>query len=586
MWQNLASRRLKLLFLAVFFCGGVSLAVSAQQPKKEVVLVFPFENEKTEQPEHNWLGESFAVSLSDLFQKSGLAVIANDERAAIYQRLKLAPQSLPSRATIIKVARDNGASLAIIGKYEAIPGDTETPAALRVTARAIRVAEGRLTTETMPDGRQAYYTYDVSGALNELQTLQGRLAYHILSKLVKPFTYTQNQLLNQATETPAAAFDAYVKARQVDPEDFEKREKLLKYALTIYDKERAGAVYPAAAFTLAELYYNRRDWRNAADYFSRLDKETPQYIEAAFKASICYWQLNDLERALASIVPLTTKTQLTSVYNNAGAIALQAARGERDAAVRQELLARGLQLLERGAFYSTDATVQFNYAYGLMLNGNFDQAVIEWRKVLAVSNNDGMAQFLYAKTLAQSTQKDLADLADEKARQQLSGEYARWQQAWEQSGANLQVAIKLQSYNREQPLQARLTDYAAPTRQELDETNLLSKAREFYQAGLNEEALAELRRVLLSEPQNAQAYLLVGLIQQRQGDLEKAVSALKTALFWDSKLAAAHIMLGKIFMGQKDCQQALVYAESALAIEPNNPEAMALKRNLDVNGCR
>jgi tetratricopeptide (TPR) repeat protein len=110
--------------------------------------------------------------------------------------------------------------------------------------------------------------------------------------------------------------------------------------------------------------------------------------------------------------------------------------------------------------------------------------------------------------------------------------------------------------------------------------DLLAKARDLYQAGRDDEALPELHRVVMLEPTNAEAYLLSGRINQRRGDQEAAIAALKTAIFWDPKLIDAHILLGRIFLERGDRGEATKYATSAMTIDSNNQEAIALQRQV------
>ena len=110
--------------------------------------------------------------------------------------------------------------------------------------------------------------------------------------------------------------------------------------------------------------------------------------------------------------------------------------------------------------------------------------------------------------------------------------------------------------------------------------DLLTKARELYQAGRDDEALPELHRVVMIEPTNAEAYLMSGRINLRRGDQEAAIAALKTAIFWDPRLIDAHILLGKIFLERGDRGEATKYATSAMNIDPNNQEAIALQRQV------
>ncbi len=90
-----------------------------------------------------------------------------------------------------------------------------------------------------------------------------------------------------------------------------------------------------------------------------------------------------------------------------------------------------------------------------------------------------------------------------------------------------------------------------------------------------------LRKVLVIEPMSAEAYLLLGNIHLRRGDLEQSVSSMKTALFWDNRMIDAHVALGKIYLQKGDCLQAKNYAASALAIEEENQDASGLARQVE-----
>src|SRR5437660_6879946 len=143
--------------------------VSAQTTSAtDIVLVLPFEN-VSDHPEYNWIGESFADSLSALLNKPGLIVITSDERAVAYQRLRLPLTVLPSRATAIKIARELKASMIVIGTYNVVlpPGQvdkskaqTSKPlASIAGEARVIRVNEGRMAGDIF-DGAWAPRVYD------------------------------------------------------------------------------------------------------------------------------------------------------------------------------------------------------------------------------------------------------------------------------------------------------------------------------------------------------------------------------------------------------------------------------------------
>lgn len=569
------------LVLAAFTLFSAS-RVAAQTPaSSDVVMILPFEN-TSNLPEYNWVGESFADSLSQLLNVPGLVVVSSDERELAYQRLRLPLTILPSRATSIKLAREAKATMIVLGTYNISPAQGETPASLQGMARVIKVNEGRLMGETTPDGTWLTREYSFGGALTTLQSMQGRLAYQILYNRDKALPFSQNQFVQLATKVPQRAFEAYVKGVQTN--DKERRTNYLKNAMRSYAEANAGATYPEAAFELGHIYFSQGDWKNAAEYFSKLQKKDPHYAEAAFHASLAYWRLNDYTRALAVLMPLTADTPLTSIYNNAGAISVQAARAEKTPEERNRLLTQSLTYLARAAESSPDdPTVRFNYAYALFLSGKYAEAADQLRPVITADPRDGQAYFLFAKSLERTGRAEAAAAADDQARRYLQV-YAKWQTEWQKSQTTADVPLRLRPFNRDDYFgilrggNGGATADASATGSPQD---LLAKARELYAAGRDEEALPELRRVLTIEPMSAEAYLLIGRINQRRGDQDAAISALKTTIFWDAKMIDAHILLGRIYLELGDRAQAMAYARNAIQIDPNNQEAIALQRQVE-----
>ncbi len=564
-------------------CFGQSAAAG------DVVMVLPFEN-TSNRPEYNWVGESFADSLADLLNKPGLLVISSDQRELAYQRLKLPETVIPSRATAIKLAREAKATMIVIGTYSVIPAQDESQpdaakqekdkssaeAYVQLTARVIKVNEGRTLGE-MLDGGWATRQFDFGGPLTTLQNIHGRLAYQILYQRDKALPYSQNQLVQEATKVPQKAFEAYVKAVQLSERD-PRRVNYLKNAMRLYGDAIGGAVYPQAAFELGRFYLLEGKWKDATEYFTRLQKKDPHYAEAAFYAALGYAKLGDLGHALAAIVPLSSDVPLIGIYNNAGAIAVQASREEKKDEERARLLAQGTSFLARAAESSTDdPLVHFNYALALFLSGKYAEAADQLKPVITADPRDGQAYFLYAKSLEKVGKTETANAADDQARRYLLPTYAKWQTEWQKSQTVNGVAARLRDVlNRDDVY--NLTRSPAVT--ETGTEDLLAKARDLYQAGRDEEALPELHRVVMLEPTNAEAYLLSGRINLRRGDPEAAIAALKTAIFWDPKLIDAHILLGRIFLERGDRGEATKYATSAMTIDANNQEAIALQRQV------
>jgi tetratricopeptide (TPR) repeat protein len=580
--------------------AALLLVISAPAPARaqtqvggDVVMVLPFEN-TSNRPEYNWVGESFADSLAELLNKPGLIVVSSDEREIAYQRLRLPETVIPSRATAIKLAREAKASLIVIGTYAVMPPQEEaksdkaksdkakpsSEAFVQVTARVIKVNEGRTLGEIL-DGGWATRQFDFGGPLTTLQNIQGRLAYQILYQRDKALPFSQNQLVQEATKIPQRAFEAYVKGVQLSDRD-PKRANYLKNAVRFYSDANGGAIYPQAVFELGRFYMIDGKWKEATEYFGKLEKKDPHYAEAAFYAGLGYAKMGDFGHALAALVPLSSEMRLIGIYNNAGAVAVQASREEKKEQERGRLLAQGTSFLARAAESSPDdQMVHFNYAFALFLAGKYAEAADQLRPVITSDPRDGQAYFLFAKALEKIGKTEAANAADDQARRYLQA-YAKWQTEWQKSQTTNGVSVRLRDVlNREDVFRVIRDEAIAANADRRSPTeDLLAKARELYSAGRDDEALPELHRVVMIEPTNAEAYLLSGRINQRRGDQEAAIAALKTAIFWDPKLIDAHILLGRIFLERGDRGEATKYAASAMTIDPNNQEAIALQRQV------
>ena len=568
-----------------------SKSALAQQSSAETVVILPFEN-LSDHPEYNWIGESFADSLSALLNKPGLIVVSADERAVAYQRLRLPLTVLPSRATAIKIARELKASMIVIGTYNVSLAATSPDksnenekalATIAGEARVVRVNEGRMAGDVF-DGAWAPRVYDFGGTVTDLQKMNGELAYQILFQRDRALSFSRNQLVQEATNVPPQAFEAFMKGLLTDPRD-PTRAIYLKNALKLYAKNNGGAVYAQAAFELGRFYFDQGQWKEAAEYLTMVQKKEPHFGEAQFYAGLAYWKVGDVQKALAVLVPLADEKvmPLVAVYNNAGALSIAAAREEKKPEERTRLLLQAATLLSRAVDSSPDDTmVLFNYAYALFLAEKYPEAAEKLQKVVAADQRDGQAYFLLAKAQEKAGHVELANGADNLARIYLQNSYAKWQTEWQKSQTipNLTLRsrdvlnrVDLSDLGRRQAVDAAKADNAQEA---------LNKIRELYQQGRDDEAMAEIRKLLAIEQTNAEAFLLSGQINQRRGDQEAAIAALKTAIFWDPppKMIEAHILLGRIFLERGDLGEARKYAASAMNIDPNNQEAMALQRQV------
>lgn len=589
----ISSLALSILFLAA------SGDVRAQRAA-DVVLVLPFEN-TSDKPEFNWVGESFALSLSELLRVPTLNVVSNSERKLIQQRLRIPLTSLPSLATSLKLARESGATLLISGKYNIVPAQADTAATLNLTAKIIRVNEGRFLSEVL-DGRQVQRDIILNDALGNLQTMQGQVAYQILYQRDKALPFSQNQLIESANKVPARAFEAYIKGLLTPAS--EARENYFRNALRLYQDVTPEGTFADAALELGHLYLGQRKFSDAVESFERVInanqrcKETARnenkighcndesFAEASFYIGLIKWQQSNYEQALAVLRPLAEDLKLTSVYNTLGSIAVQASRAEKKNEARAAaLLTEGLELLKRAAESSPeDLNVRFNYGLALFLHGDAVESAAQMRPIIAARPSDGETYYVLSKALAQQNDPTAAAI-DNQARTFLtaSNRYANLEKEWLKSKTIADIALRVEQPQRKDFVSVVLSRrHAAPVTTVVNETDsLLNQARTHFKNGNDDEAMTVIRRVLAGEPMSAESYLILGKIHLRRGDLDQAISSFKTAIFWDNRQIDAHVSLGKIYLERGDCLQVKNYSASAMEIDRENQDAIALQRQAE-----
>lgn len=590
--------------------------ISIHAQATDTVIVLPFEN-ASGKPEFNWVGESFADSLSDLLvekevKSSGLNVISNLERKLVQENLRIPLTNIPSLATSIRIAQKAKASILIYGTYKIVPQQDDIAASILVEARIIKVNEGKFLVESFNDGSRKMLKIVLNDALANLQTIEAKVLVEMLKQLGRNLTIVENDVIKVATKVPAKAFEAYIKGLLTPVSDAQRREGYFKNAMRLYSEAKADEsdeiykTYVDVALELGHFYLNQKQNQNAISYFSQVisavercnedakkvnrravckDNES---AEATFYTGLLYWQQGNYEQALAVLSPLADDWKLTSVYNTLGAIAVQAWRSEKKDVTKAARLNQGIDFLKT-AYESApdDLNIGFNYGLALFLNENYAEARDVLLKVTTENpkQKDGEIYFILGKTFQKLGDPVKSKEADDNARRMLTdnNRYARLEEDWK-NAKNDGLTLRVEQPPRDKFVSVVLikkqNEMVAET--PTNETSgMLEQARGFIKAGKDDEAMQLLRRVLASDPINAEVYLLRGKIYLNQANLDEASNQLKTALFYDNGLIDAHVFLAKIFLEKKDCLQAQSYVASALAIDANNQDALGMQRQVE-----
>lgn len=92
------------------------------------------------------------------------------------------------------------------------------------------------------------------------------------------------------------------------------------------------------------------------------------------------------------------------------------------------------------------------------------------------------------------------------------------------------------------------------------------------------ESLKIIQAILKQDPENAEAFFMMGLTFREEGKTDNAINAFQTAVENEPDLIDAWIILGKLFYG-KDDPRALQYFDNAVRLAPTNIAAHHTRAN-------
>lgn len=386
------------------FAQGFSFIIpssNASVTPADAVVVMPFEN-RSQIPKYNWICDSFAILIGDVLDAHGVSVVNIDKRNLAFEKIRLSPSDLLTRAAMIRVAGAAQANLALVGEFDI--GEAKESVTISITARLIETREGRLV---------GAKTFNYSGSLSDLQEWQGQLAWNIVYERNLAPPYSKEHMLRRAKQFPPAAYESFVKG--VQTRDLKLRESFLLRAIQECENSGGAGYFPQAIYELGLLYYRQADFAESAKLLKRLSKDDPIYAESLFYLGLAAYKAGDANEATSAFERLIELAPSAEVVNNAGVALL--AKGENE---------RALQHLRRALSNSpNDALYRFNLGYAQLRARNFAEAVQHLRAVTQADPRDGEAQFLLAKALEASGQQAEAARADNEAKRYLSN-YAKW----------------------------------------------------------------------------------------------------------------------------------------------------------------
>jgi tetratricopeptide (TPR) repeat protein len=340
--------------------------------RAENVLALPFFNH-TGSTNLDWIGESISETVRDALVSERVLALDREDRLEGYRRLSLSPGAELTHASILKIGDLLDASLVIYGSYELLPAETaraQSQGSLRITARIVdlkRMRQGPPFSEI--------------GAVEDLATLEFRLGWQTLQQLEWKGVPSQEEFLKARPAVRLDAMESF--ARGLVATSPEQRHLFFTRAA------RLDEHYSQPCFQLGKIYWDKKDYKIAADWLERVARSDPHYFEAQFFLGLCHYNAGNFVAAALCFQLVAEAVPLNEVYNDLGA----AQARHKDST---QAIASFRKALEGD---SADPDYHFNLGYTLWRSGDYAGAVESLRAVVERNPSDAEATALLGRAL-------------------------------------------------------------------------------------------------------------------------------------------------------------------------------------------
>lgn len=488
------------------------------------MLVVPFEN-ASGAPGLEWVGETFPEILGQRMASPQLYPVGRDDRNYAFDRMGI-PQALrPSRATLYRLGEQMDVDYVVMGRYS-FDGRTFT-----VSARLLQMNQLHL----MPEVTE-------SGPLPKLLDLESALAWDLLRQLTPDLLTSRNQFVAAAPSVRLDAFENYIRGLLATV----RQEKIRYFRAAL----RVTPSYSAALLELGKAYYAGRDYQEAASWLARVPHTDPLAREASFYLGLALFYAGDYERAESAFSFVASRLPLIEVYNNLGVVS--ARRGRKDA----------VEYFQKAAGADpTDPDYRFNLGVALSRAGDNAGAIRELKETLRLRPADSEA-----KTLL-TTLSGVPSLAPLRGSVEARLPLERIKRNYDEASFR-QLALEIQNQNElrfagSDPV--RHADFHA------------QRGAELMEQGLLLEAEREFREAIVLDPGNAQAHAGLARFLEATRDYPNARIEARAALRLRPSVEA-FLALARLDLRDNNPQAAQESVNRALALEPGNADAQALRR--------
>ncbi|HNY39076.1 MAG TPA: tetratricopeptide repeat protein [Bryobacteraceae bacterium] len=304
-----------------------------------------------------------AEAMGEALSAQGVGRVASDERRAAQVAMGVQPAARLTQATVLEIAINVDAGVAVFGEF-AISGPDAGPRSLSVSSSVVDIRQMRRVA-----------TIEESGALEDLSRIQSRLAWKLIRSLRPGFAETEEDYIRTRPAVRLDAMENYIRGLLATD-----REQQLRYFATA---ARLAPGYSEPNLRLGLFQLERKDYRTAANFLTKVNSRATRFREAAFYLALCRYHLGDYQAARLALEQIAAEAPLNEVFNNLGVVQ---SRLDMEAALSS--FGRAIQA------DPADPAAYFNTGYYLWRKGRFDEAKARFAEALERSPEDEAVEIM------------------------------------------------------------------------------------------------------------------------------------------------------------------------------------------------
>ncbi len=499
----------------------------------KTMVVLPFEN-TSKAPGIDWIGEAFPQVLEQ--RSTTVYVMPRADRLYAFERLGIPANLHPSRATLYRIAQEMDADYMVVGSYS-FDGHT-----FMATAQVLDMTSLRLLPAVFE-----------GGPLTNLLEIANAVAWDVAHSLPRPPAISRRDFLATAPTIRLDAFENYIRALT----DTSHAEKIRH----LRESVRLTPNYTLAILELGKTYYENRDYAAAVSWLEQVPRDQRQAREANFYLGLACYYNGDFKSAEEAFRFVAEGLPLTQVYNNLGVVAGR--RGEKS---EIDYFQKAVQADPK------DADYRFNLGIALVRGGDNAGAIRQLKEAVALRPSDREARALLDSLAlagpsknsdpAQAVVHTAGATASRLPLARIKRDYEEWQFR--------QLALEIQNTNE-------MKMSSQPPR--IHAQFHIDRGNQMLGQGFSEEAEREFREAIALDPTLAAAHVGLATVLERRDPVTARAESQAAIRLQPS--AEAYLLLARLDLKENRLEAAGEDLTQALALDPSNAAALALKRDLD-----